>query len=75
MASEVRLTAIFETVEDGWTQARIREIPEVITAASTRGEAEALLRDALLEYLSTFSEPLDEARASGDEQDLHLTVV
>ena len=74
MASEVTLTAIFEVVEDGWTQARIREIPEVITAAPTRAEAEAMLRDALLEYLATVGEPLDDELVSGDRQDLHLTV-
>ena len=74
MASEVTLTAIFEPVEDGWTQARIREIPEVITAAQTRELAEASLRDALLEYLATLSEPLEEDVASGDRQELHLTV-
>jgi predicted RNase H-like HicB family nuclease len=74
MPSEVTLTAVFETVEEGWTQARVREMPEVITAAPTRAEAETLLRDALLEYLATLSQPLDNDPASGDRQDLHLTV-
>jgi predicted RNase H-like HicB family nuclease len=74
MASEVTLTAVFETVEEGWTQARIREMPEVITAAPTRAEAEALLRDALLQYLATLSQPLDDNSVPGDRQDLHLTV-
>jgi predicted RNase H-like HicB family nuclease len=74
MASEVTLTAIFEVVEGGWTQARIREIPEVITAAPSRTEAEAMLRDALLEYLATVGEPLDDELISGDRQELHLTV-
>lgn len=74
MGREVTLTAIYESVEDGWTQARISEIPEVITAAPTREEAETLLRDALLEYLSTLGQPLEEGSVSGDWQDLHLTV-
>jgi predicted RNase H-like HicB family nuclease len=48
----VELTGIYETVEDGWVQARIRELPEVITAAPTREEAEVWLRDALREYVT-----------------------
>jgi predicted RNase H-like HicB family nuclease len=47
----VSLTAIYEPVENGWTQARIEEIPEVITAGPTLAEAKLLLRDALREYL------------------------
>lgn len=74
MASEVTLTAMFEIVEGGWTQARIREIPEVITAGPTREEAEELLRDALLEYVSSLAQPLAEDGASADLQDLRLTV-
>ena len=74
VAHEVTLTAIFEAVEDGWTQARIRELPEVITAAPTRDEAEESLKDALLEYLSTLGQPLEGELAVGERQDLHLTV-
>lgn len=51
MAARLALTAIYETVDEGWTQARLREIPAVITAARTRGEAKELLQDALREYL------------------------
>jgi predicted RNase H-like HicB family nuclease len=47
----MRLTAIYEPVEDGWTQARLAELPAVITAAPSRDEARELLVDALREYL------------------------
>jgi predicted RNase H-like HicB family nuclease len=51
MAKRLSLTALFEPVEGGWTQARIVELPAVITAASTRDEARDMLLDALREYL------------------------
>lgn len=73
MANEVTLTAIFENVEDGWVQGRIREIPGVVTAAPTRQEAEVDLKDALLEYLATFSEPLED-NDQAESQGLRLTV-
>lgn len=74
MAHEVTLTAIYEVVDDGWIQARIQELPEVITAAPTREEAQELLQDALLEYLTSLSEPLEAGKAAGDLQHLQLTV-
>lgn len=74
MASELQLTAVFEVVEGDWVQARIRELSEVITVAPTRAEAEDLLRDALLEYVTSLSEPLEDGEAAGDLQRLQLTV-
>ena len=56
MASRISLTAIYEPVEEGWTQARIRELPGVITAAPTLEEAKELLADALREYLLSLAE-------------------
>ena len=50
----LKYTAVFEKVEEGWTQARIAEIPGVITAAPNRDEAKELVRDALREYLASF---------------------
>ena len=47
MARDLLLTAVYEEVEQGWTQARIAEIPAVITAAPNRAEAKDLLEDAL----------------------------
>lgn len=46
------LTAVYETVEQGWVQARVDELPGVITADATRTEAEELLLDAIHEYLA-----------------------
>ena len=51
MTSRLSLTAVFEPVEGGWTQARLAEIPAVITAAPTLDEAREMLADALSEYL------------------------
>jgi predicted RNase H-like HicB family nuclease len=50
----VVLTAVFETVDDGAVQARLEELPEVITSAATREEAEEMLIDALREYFLSF---------------------
>lgn len=51
LTTQIRLTAVYEPVESGWTQARIEELPAVITAAPTVDEARELLLDALREYL------------------------
>ncbi len=51
MTSSIQLSVIFEPVENGWVQARIEELPAVVTAAPTRPEARALIVDALREYL------------------------
>ena len=56
MVSRISLTAVYEPVEEGWTQARIRELPSVITAAPTLEEAKELLADALREYLLSLAE-------------------
>lgn len=56
VARELSYTAVFEEVEEGWTQARIAEIPGVITVAASRDEAKELLGDALREYLASFME-------------------
>jgi predicted RNase H-like HicB family nuclease len=74
VAGELLLTAIYETVEGDWVQGRIQELPEVITAAPTRAEAEEALKDAVLEYLASLSEPLNGDSLKGDRQSLQLTV-
>ncbi len=53
---EVSFTAIYETVEDGWVQARIQELPGVITAAPSLEEAKEFLLDAVREYLLALGE-------------------
>lgn len=62
MAESLSLTAVYETVENGWVHARIAEIPGVITAAPNRARAEEMLLDALREYVLSFTEP---GRAEG----------
>ena len=58
MRKHIPLTVIYESVEEGWTQATIAELPGVITAAPTREEAKVLVVDALHEYLRSLeSEP------------------
>jgi hypothetical protein len=49
--TSIPLSILYETVDDGWVQARIEELPAVITAAPTRTEARVLVLDALREYL------------------------
>jgi predicted RNase H-like HicB family nuclease len=56
MASQVAFTAVYEDVEEGWVQARLVEIPGVITVAPTRDEATEMLLDAFAEYVRSFAD-------------------
>jgi hypothetical protein len=49
--NSIPLSIVYEHVEHGWVQARIDELPAVITAAPSRAEARDLVLDALREYL------------------------
>lgn len=61
MAASMTLTAVYESVESGWVQARVQELPSVITAAPTRAEAREMLEDAVREYfLAMQGEAADE---------------
>jgi predicted RNase H-like HicB family nuclease len=69
-------TARYETVEDGWVQATIDELPSVITAAPSYEEAKEGLVDALHEYLLALGDlerHPTEAR-QGDAEPLLVTV-
>jgi predicted RNase H-like HicB family nuclease len=69
MATDIKLTAIYEPIEDGWVQGRIAELPGVITAAPTFDEAKEMLRDALAEYLASFeSAPVANAPGAKSEE-------
>jgi predicted RNase H-like HicB family nuclease len=68
MTSSIQLTVIFEPVENGWVQARIEELPGVITAAPTRDEARTQVIDALREYLLALRD-LPSTRAVGVERE------
>jgi predicted RNase H-like HicB family nuclease len=65
MTSRISLTAVYEPVEGGWTQARIKELPGVITAAPSLEEAKELLTDALREYLLSLVEAPTPQPANG----------
>jgi predicted RNase H-like HicB family nuclease len=54
MTPPMKLTAVYEPVEDGWIQAQLIELPGVITTGRTHEEAKEMLRDALAEYLASF---------------------
>jgi predicted RNase H-like HicB family nuclease len=57
MNAELAFTAVYEDVENGWVQARLAEIPGVITAAPTRDQATEMLLDAFAEYMRSFAVP------------------
>jgi predicted RNase H-like HicB family nuclease len=68
---EIQLSIIYEPVEHGWTQARIAELPEVITAAPTRSEAKDMVLDALREYLLSLTE---QPEGGGEREPVALTI-
>jgi predicted RNase H-like HicB family nuclease len=75
VATDLTWTAVFETVEDGWVQARVAELPAVITAAPTLDEAKALLLDAVREYLLALrQDPAEPAGESAHQEPLHVVI-
>lgn len=56
MTRAVSFTAVYEDVENGWVQARVRELPEVITAGRTIEDAKELLLDAVFEYIRSLGD-------------------
>jgi predicted RNase H-like HicB family nuclease len=72
----ISLTAVYEPVENGWTQARIEELPAVITAGPTLEDAKELLLDALREYLLSLAEAPrpDEARDSAQREPIQIVL-
>ena len=69
MATPLSLTAVYEPVGDGWVQARIQELPGVITAGRTMDEAKAMLEDALREYiLAQMNDGSPEDTAAGTQR-------
>jgi predicted RNase H-like HicB family nuclease len=74
MATDLKLTAVYEPVEDGWIQGRIAELPGVITAAPSLGEAKTMLRDALAEYLASFKTAPGASAPGAESEELELTI-
>ena len=68
----LELSIVYESVENGWTQARIAEYPAVITAAPTREGAKELVLDALREYLLSLAD--DQPSEAGERETVALTI-
>jgi predicted RNase H-like HicB family nuclease len=74
MASRLSLTAVYEAVGDGWVQARLAEIPGVITAAPSYAEAKEGLADALREYLLALAGDADAGPEDAERESLEITI-
>jgi predicted RNase H-like HicB family nuclease len=74
MTAKVALTAIYETVEGGWVQARVKELPAVITAAPTLDEAKELLLDAVREYLLSLVSTREVPEGPGERIPLEIVI-
>jgi hypothetical protein len=68
----IELTVTYAPVENGWTQARIVELPAVITAGPTPADAKPLVLDALREYLLSLQ--TDEVGGDGEREPVALTI-
>jgi predicted RNase H-like HicB family nuclease len=74
MTSKLKLTAIYEPAENGWTQGRLVELPGVITAAPTLAEAKEMLRDALAEYLAALGSAPGAMAPGAESEELELRI-
>lgn len=74
MTSSIQLSVIYEPVENGWIQARIEELPAVITAAPSREEARAQVIDALREYLLALREQPSALAAGAEREAVDLLI-
>lgn len=54
MSESLRFTVIYEDAGDGWTVARIAEVPEVITQGATEAEARSMVESALRDWLEFY---------------------
>jgi predicted RNase H-like HicB family nuclease len=75
MTGRLSFTAVYEQVENGWTQAHIEELPAVVTAAPTAAEAKELLVDALSGYLLSLGAPDQPSPPAGPAQRLPFEIV
>ena len=73
MTSSIQLSVIYEPVENGWIQARIEELPAVITAAPSR-EARVQVIDALREYLLALREQPSALAAGAEREAVDLLI-
>lgn len=74
MTHQLRLTVQYETGQDGWIVARVRELPAAMSQGRTREEARSNVLDALqqlaLSYLSGEAPPLER----DDSEPLEVTI-
>ena len=75
MTGRLVFTAVYEQVEGGWTQARIEQLPAVITAAPTADEAKEMLVDALSEYLLSLGASDQPSPPAGSAERLPFEIV
>jgi predicted RNase H-like HicB family nuclease len=75
MTGRLVFTAVYEQVEGGWTQARIEQLPAVITTAPTADEAKELLVDALSEYLLSLGTSDQPSPPAGSAERLPFEIV
>jgi predicted RNase H-like HicB family nuclease len=54
MSESLRFTVIYEDAGDGWTMARIAEVPEIITQGATVEEARSMVQSALRDWLEFY---------------------
>ena len=74
MTQGVTLTATYRVVDNGWVEARVEELPQVITAAPSLAEAKSMLRDALAEYLASLRSPANGIPSGTEHEELELTI-
>jgi len=72
--TSIELSILYEPVENGWTQARIAELPGVISAAPTKGQARELVLDALGEYLRSLRSEPSPLASEGERESLSLQI-
>jgi len=70
MSDSLRMTILFETGDDGWVVAQVKEVPGAVSQGRTREEARENVLDALRLMLSP--EP-DDAAAESESVELTLT--
>jgi predicted RNase H-like HicB family nuclease len=71
----IKLTAVFEPVEDGWVQASLVEWPAVVTCGPTRNEAREMLLDAFREMVLSYTDQDAELPVETDAtESIQLTI-
>jgi predicted RNase H-like HicB family nuclease len=66
----------FDGAGDGWTLARVREVPAIVTQGATIDEARDMVRSALRDWLEHYvaSDATDEVDAGRRSEPLTVTI-